>query len=126
MWCGQKLAGPPSACDISKALEKGYRWRQLATENEYEFIRKVSGSVAVTNYDPDIMPRAEQEALYKFATATTKNFLVVDIRPGYPGGDFPLFGGFKLRSLDGILAFLAYAQQSTGIRRCTGSTDGAG
>lgn len=102
-----KLAAPPSASDIANAVEKGYRWRQLTAENEFEFTRQVSGSVAVTNYDPDLMTRAEREALYEFATGKPGNYLMVDIRPGYPGGDFPLFGGFKLRSLDGILAFFA-------------------
>ncbi len=32
---------------------------------------------------------------------------MVDIRPGYPGGDFPICGSIKLRSLNGIIDFLA-------------------
>jgi hypothetical protein len=31
----------------------------------------------------------------------------VDIRPGFPGGDYPLFGAIKLRSLNAVLRFLA-------------------
>jgi hypothetical protein len=31
----------------------------------------------------------------------------VDVRPGHPGGDFPLFGAFKLRSLNALLGFVA-------------------
>jgi len=30
-----------------------------------------------------------------------------DVRPGHPGGEFPLFGAIKLRSLNMILTFVA-------------------
>jgi hypothetical protein len=31
----------------------------------------------------------------------------VDIRPGFPGGDYPIFGSIKLRSFNEIIEFIA-------------------
>src|SRR5262249_14557343 len=36
-------------------------------------------------------------------------FVLVDIRPGYPGGQFPITGAIRLRSFNRILVFLAAA-----------------
>jgi hypothetical protein len=61
----------------------------------------------VTNYDPNILSNQERERLYRLANRTPANFVLVDIERGFPGGDFPIFGSLKLRSLNVILAFLA-------------------
>jgi hypothetical protein len=63
--------------------------------------------VTVTNYDPRRLTPAERRTLNARAAANPRNFVLVDIRPGDPGGDFPLFGAFKLRSLNMIIEFLA-------------------
>jgi hypothetical protein len=102
-----RLASEPSAGDIARALEKGYRWRRLNGKNEYELTRRVTGRIAVTNYDASTLTNAERSDLNALAASRPKNFVLVDIRPGFPGGDYPLFGGIKLRSLNAILAFLA-------------------
>jgi hypothetical protein len=101
-----RLAERPSAGDLARALEKGYRWRALGSE-EYELSRGVTGRVAVTNYDPRTLGNAERASLNARAAANPKNFVLVDIRPGFPGGDYPLFGAIKLRSLNAVLRFLA-------------------
>jgi hypothetical protein len=101
-----RLAGAPTAGDVARALEKGYRWQQM-DGGEYELTRGVTGRVAVTNYDPRTLSNAERAALNARAAANPKNFVLVDIRPGFPGGDYPLFGGIKLRSLNVVLSFLA-------------------
>lgn len=102
-----KLPGPPAAGEVIQALEKGYAWRSVGADNEYELTRIVTGRVAITNYDPRTLTNAERRALNARAAANPPNFVLVDIRPDYPGGDFPLFGAFKLRSLNLILGFLA-------------------
>ncbi len=61
----------------------------------------------ITNYDPLILTESERQALNRLANRKPKNFILLDIRPGYPGGDFPIFGSIKLRSLYGIIDFLA-------------------
>jgi hypothetical protein len=101
-----RLAGAPSAADVARGLEKGYRWKGLSGD-EYELTRSVMGRVAVTNYDPRVLSNAERAALNARAAANPKNFVCVDVRPGYPGGDYPLFGAIKLRSLNAVLSFLA-------------------
>ena len=50
---------------------------------------------------------AERQALNTRASANPGNFVLVDIRPSHPGGDLPLFGALKLRSLNMILSFVA-------------------
>ncbi len=61
----------------------------------------------MTNYDPRTLSNTERAALNARAAASPKNFLLVDVRPGLPGGEYPLFGGIKLRSLNAVLSFLA-------------------
>lgn len=101
------LAGRPSAGDLLGALEKGYRLQPMGTDTRYEVTRTVPGRVTVTNYDPRRLSPPERRALNARAAANPRNFVLVDIRPGDPGGDFPLFGAFKLRSLNVIIEFLA-------------------
>jgi hypothetical protein len=101
-----RLAGSPTAGDLARALENGYRWQQMG-DGEYELSRRVTGRVAVTNYDPRTLSNAERAALNARAAANPKNFVLLDIRPGFPGGDYPLFGAIKLRSLNVVLSFLA-------------------
>lgn len=102
-----KLTGPPSAGDLIGAREKGYGWRRVGEGNEYELTKAVSGRVAITNYDTRQLSNAERQALNALAAANPSNFVLVDIRPGHAGGDWPFFGALKLRSLNVILAFVA-------------------
>ena len=102
-----RLPGAPSAGEIIGALEKGYQWRRVGEDMEYELTRTVAGRIAITNYDLRTLSNAERRALNARASANAGNFALVDIRPGHPGGDFPLFGAIKLRSLNVIITFLA-------------------
>lgn len=102
-----KLTGPPSAGDLVGAREKGYSWRRVGEGNEYELTRAVSGRIAITNYDTRQLSNAERQALNALAAANPSNFVLVDIRPGQAGGDWPIFGALKLRSFNAILAFVA-------------------
>lgn len=102
-----RLGTPPAAGDVLVALQNGYRWRSGDREGVYELARPLVGRVAVTNYDPRTLTNAERAALNARAAANPRNFVLVDIRPGRAGGEYPLFGGIKLRSLNMILAFVA-------------------
>lgn len=106
-WLRAKLPGPLSAEDLASALEKGHRWRQIAEDGTYELTKPTIGRVTITNYDPRTLTNSQLQALNALAAVKPNNFLLVDIRPEHPGGDFPLFGGIKLRSLNEILEFLA-------------------
>jgi hypothetical protein len=102
-----KLPGPLSAGDLTDALKNGYLWRKGYEDGSYELTKPVTGRVAVTNYDLRTLTHAERRTLNNLASANPGNFILVDIRRAYPGGDFPVFGAIKLRSLSEITEFLA-------------------
>lgn len=102
-----RLSAPPSAADVQNALEKDFRWQPVGGDGVYALERRVIGRVVITNYDPRTLSDAERQALNTKAGANPGNFVLVDIRPSHPGGDFPLFGALKLRSLNMILTFVA-------------------
>jgi hypothetical protein len=72
----------------------------------YRMAMIVSGRIVMTNYDPDQLSNEERLRLNAWAEVSPTNELSVDIRPGYPGGEFPIHGKFRLRSLANVLNFL--------------------
>jgi hypothetical protein len=102
-----RLSTPPTAAEVQSAIEKDFRWRPAAGNGVYALERRVTGRVVITNYDPRTLSDAERQALNTQAGANPGNFVLIDIHPGHPGGDLPLFGALKLRSLNGILSFVA-------------------
>ena len=64
------------------------------------------GRMAITNYDPDTLSTRERQELNEKAKRFSLNHILVDIRKGHPGGDFPMFGEIKLRSFKAILGFI--------------------
>ncbi len=106
------LSGPPSPGDLMAAVDKGYSLRQVDKKSAYVLERDVRGRVAITNYDPRTLSGAERASLNALASNNPSNFILLDIRPGHPGGDFPVFGAVKLRSMNAIINFLA-----AGIRK---------
>lgn len=101
------LGSPPSPGDLVGAREKGYSWRRIGDSNEYELSKAVKGRVAITNYDLKKLSNTERQKLNALASSNPSNFVLVDVRPGLPGGDLPVFGALKLRSLNAILTFVA-------------------
>ncbi len=101
-----KLPGPLSANDIVSSMEKGHHWQQAGEDGIYELTRPAVGRVVITNYDPETLTNSEREALNDLA-AGPDNFIFVDIQPDHPGGEFPLFGRIKLRSMGEISKFVA-------------------
>ena len=102
-----RLSTPPTATEVQQAFEKDFRWRPVAKDGVYALERRLTGRVVITNYDPRTLSDAERQGLNTRAGANPGNFVFVDIRPGHPGGDFPLCGALKLRSLNRILSFVA-------------------
>ena len=101
------LSAPPPPDEIRSAVEKEYRWRSLANAGMYELGRRVTRRVVITNYDPRALTDAERAELDAKAASNPKSFVLIDIRAGHPGGDWPLFGALKLRSFYMMLNFVA-------------------
>ncbi len=98
--------GVPRAEDINDGFTMGFRWRQKPDGN-YKLTRLSSGRVVVTNYDPQTLSDEERWALNDKIKRNATHFVYLDIRPGYPGGDFPIQGAIKLRSMISIIRFVA-------------------
>ena len=87
-------------------LEQSYQVTYDSTTNQYVLKKHVVGRIVITNYDPDLLSPEERLDLQKKAERWPPNDLLVDIRPGFPGGELPIQGDFRLRSFHAILNFL--------------------
>lgn len=100
------LTAAPSADDIISGFDQGLRWQKMPN-GTYQLTGLVSGRVLVANYDPMTLTDAERFELNQKIERNPSGFVFLDIRPDGPGGDKPLRGAIKLRSLYLILAFLS-------------------
>ena len=97
-----------SALDnVLGALEKGYRWKQIEGKGPLLLTKQVVGRLAITNYNLPSLPNKERQRLNIEAESLPENSLLVDIRQGGPGGDYPLHGHFLFRSFSDVLRFVA-------------------
>ncbi len=105
---------PPADIDLEglvAALELGF---DLEADAQGPVLtRQVDGRILIANYDPQFLPDDERRALDARAQEFPESFLLVDIRPDHPGGDYPLRGWIKLRSLYQILTFVGRAIDPT-------------
>ena len=72
----------------------------------YRLSARVTGRIVITNYDPELLPDEEKIRINEAAQKGPPNEIVVDIRPGYTGGEYPMTGKLRLRSFFSILNFL--------------------
>jgi len=100
----------PSAGDINNGFNMGLRWQQKPNGN-YELTRLQSGRVVVGNFDPMALSDQQRFELAEKIKKNPSGFVYLDIRPNGPGGNFPIQGAIKLRSMFQILNFIA-----TGIK----------
>lgn len=83
--------------DLEQATQLGMRWDRNI-DGTYKLSRRKKGRVLVSNYDQRLLTDKELDALNEIANHQPDNYVLVDIREGYPGGEIPLFGTIKLRS----------------------------
>jgi hypothetical protein len=100
----------PSAGDINNGFNMGLRWRQKPN-GHYELTRLKGDRVVVGNFDPMALTDQQHFELDEKIKKNPSGFVYLDIQPNGPGGDFPIQGAIKLRSMFQILNFIA-----TGIR----------
>jgi hypothetical protein len=96
----------PSAADINNGFNMGLRWRQKPNGN-YELTRLKGGRVVVTNFDPMALTEQQRFELDEKIKKNPSGFVYLDVEPNGPGGNLPIQGAIKLRSMFQILNFIA-------------------
>src|SRR5215510_11112441 len=89
-----------------QSVYKDFSLTYDAEKHVYRVSRRINGRVIVTNYDPAVLSNEERFLLHEQAEDAPFNDILVDIRPGYPGGELPLHGRLRLRSFHEILTFI--------------------
>lgn len=87
-------------------LEKDYAVEFLPQSGQVRLQKRVVGRIVLTNYDPAQLSNDERRRLHEEAGQGADNDVGVDIRAGYPGGEWPLHGVFRLRSFHNVLNFI--------------------
>jgi hypothetical protein len=95
----------PSAGDINNGFNMGLRWRQKPNGN-YELTRLTGGRVIVVNFDPMALTDQQRFQLNEKIKKNPSGFVYLDIQPNGPGGNLPIQGAIKLRSMFQILDFI--------------------
>ncbi|MEQ1529183.1 MAG: hypothetical protein ABL925_07695 [Methylococcales bacterium] len=88
------------------SLQKEYTIDYQAEHKQVTLTKRVTGQILLTNYDPSTLSNEERLRLQKEADQGAVNDVSVDIRPGYPGGEWPIHGVFRLRSFHNVLNFI--------------------
>jgi hypothetical protein len=99
------LKGPPSTADVINAQREGLQWRRQPN-GDYRLMRLSAGRVVVMNVDPKSLSDQARFELNEKIKRNPKGFVYLEIRPDGPGGDFPLHGAIKLRSMLQMLIFV--------------------
>ncbi|MBX3617434.1 hypothetical protein [Nitrosomonas sp.] len=94
---------------LFQAIEKDFTVSHDEQRNTYTLSKQLPGPILITNYDPSILCCEERVALYDLINPWIENDVAFDIRPGYPGGEWPIRGAFRLRSFHTILNFLGHS-----------------
>lgn len=92
-----------------KALEQEYQVEYNRRNKTYTLHKQVEGGTLITNYDPDLLSKEERLRLQQEDEQVLVNDVTFDIRPGHYGGDWPIRGGFRLRSFNTMLNFLGHS-----------------
>lgn len=77
-----------------------------ANAQVYRVSKRVNGRVMITNYDPAVLTNDERLRLHAEAEEAPAHDIVVDIRDGFTGGEYPIRGRLRLRSFHEVLTFI--------------------
>ncbi|WP_174626946.1 hypothetical protein [Candidatus Methylobacter favarea] len=88
------------------ALQKEFSIVYQAKPKQITLSKRVIGRILLTNYDPMTLSNEERIRLQEEANQESDNDVSVDIRPGHPGGQWPIHGVFRLRSFHNVLNFI--------------------
>jgi hypothetical protein len=93
--------------EVVAAIDRGYRWSVPTDDRPAILVRRVTGRLAITNYDLKRLGNDERKRLNVEIDLLPADHVFVDIRPGFPGGEYPLKGSILLRSFNSIISFVA-------------------
>jgi hypothetical protein len=88
------------------SLQKDFKVEYKAERKQVTLSKRVTGRILLTNYDPATLSNEERLSLHEEADQGADNDVSVDIRSGYPGGEWPIHGVFRLRSFHNVLNFI--------------------
>jgi len=94
--------------ELTAALEHGYEWVVMEDGKSQVLNRHVVGRMLIANYDPMTLSTDERRRIDRNAAQFPPNIILVDIRPGFPGGEYPLHGWVTLRSFRAVMEFLGH------------------
>lgn len=87
-------------------LQQEYKVDYQAERKLLILTKRVTGRILLTNYDPSMLSNDERMRLNEEVAQGADNDVGVDIRSGYPGGEWPIHGVFRLRSFHNVLNFI--------------------
>jgi hypothetical protein len=87
-------------------LEDEFSVNYDAKRKEIKLSKRITGHIFLSNYNPATLPNEERERLQQEADNLPINEVIVDIRSGYVGGEWPLHGTLRLRSFHNVLNFI--------------------
>lgn len=93
--------------EVVAAIDRGYRWSVSTDDRPAILTRRVTGRLAITNYDLKRLGNDERKRLNAEIERFPPDHVFVDIRPGFSGGEYPLKGFILLRSFNAIISFVA-------------------
>jgi hypothetical protein len=105
-WTMPAAAVTPEAL---QSLEKDLSVTYDPKTRGYRISKRTVGRIIITNYDPAVLSNAERMQLNNEAEQNLDDELIVDVRPGFVGGEYPLHGKFRLRSFYNVIGFLGRA-----------------
>jgi len=88
------------------SVYKDYTLTLDPVKKVYRVNKRVNGRVIITNYDPAVLTNEERFKLHVEAEEVPFNDIMIDIRAGHVGGEFPMHGAMRLRSFHEILTFV--------------------
>lgn len=77
-----------------------------ADRHECLVSKQLNGRTLITNYDSSMLPKDERIRLQSEAATMSPNEILLDIRVGHVGGEYPMHGRLRLRSFHEVLDFV--------------------
>lgn len=93
--------------EVVAVIDRGYRWSVSTEDRPAILTRRMTGRLAITNYDLKRLGNDERKRLNAEIERLPPDHVFVDIRPEFPGGEYPLKGFILLRSFNSIISFVA-------------------